>query len=88
MQQTNSHRGFTGGCVEEGFFCALNCFEAAGNRRVCSYLQHKSVPQRLKPVSSDAFYGTAKPVPFVQRGFSLSMFSPCAPDEHFVQNAP
>jgi hypothetical protein len=37
------------GCVDEGFICVLNCFEAAGDSRVCSYLQRKSVPQRLKP---------------------------------------
>jgi hypothetical protein len=48
----------------------------------------KSVPQRLKPSFEGRFSGTAKPVPFVQRRFSLSMFSACAPDEHLVQNAP
>jgi hypothetical protein len=48
----------------------------------------KSVPQRLKPSFEDFFYGTAEAVPFVQSRFSLSMFSACAPDEHFVQNAP
>ena len=29
----------------------------------------KSVPQRLKAVVRRRFYGTAKPVPFVQRRF-------------------
>ena len=28
------------------------------------------------------------PCPSCRDAFSLSMFSPCAPDEHFVQNAP
>ena len=45
-------------------------------------------PRGLSPDFCWAFYGTAKPVPFVQVCFSLGMFSPCAPDEYLVQNAP
>ena len=67
--------------------CALNCFEAAEDRRACSYLQHKSVPQRLKPSSADEITARLKPVPFVERGFFLQPLSRCTPNQQFVQNA-
>jgi len=41
---------------------------------VLPYVQHKSVPQRLKPSYLTMGYGTAEPVPFVQRRFSLQLF--------------
>jgi hypothetical protein len=34
----------------------------------------KSVPQRLKAVERQTIFGTAEAVPFVQRGFSLSLY--------------
>jgi hypothetical protein len=41
---------------------------------VLPYVQHKSVPQRLKPSYLTMGDGTAEPVPFVQRRFSLQLF--------------
>jgi hypothetical protein len=35
----------------------------------------KSVPQRLKPSSAQAVYGTAKPVPFVRQSSPTSEVS-------------
>ena len=49
--------------------CVLNCFKAAEKDDFCSYVEQKSVPQRLKPCRDQGIYGTAKPVPFVQSCF-------------------
>jgi hypothetical protein len=38
-------------------------------------VQYKSVPQRLKPIVFGTVYGTAEPVPFVQRRFSIRLFA-------------
>jgi hypothetical protein len=43
--------------------------------RVYAYEFGKSVPQRLKPIVFRRVYGTAEPVPFVQRRFSLRLFA-------------
>jgi len=41
-----------------------------------------------KAVKRACIYGTAEAVPFVERRFFPQHFSPCDPDEHFVQDAP
>ncbi len=48
----------------------------------------KSVPQRLKPSSAQPFTARLNPCPSCRDAFSLSMFSVCTPDDHFVRNAP
>jgi hypothetical protein len=37
-----------------------NCFEDAEKGLICSYGQHKSVPQRLKPSRDHGIFGTAE----------------------------
>jgi hypothetical protein len=39
--------------------------DAATTEMTLDYMLRKNVPQRLRPSSARAIYGTAKPVPFV-----------------------
>jgi hypothetical protein len=49
--------------VSHGSMNEGHAFRLRGQRKIGS----KSVPQRLKPSSVRAIYGTAEPVPFVER---------------------
>jgi hypothetical protein len=52
------------------------------------YMSRKAYLSGLSRLVIKTFTARLNPCPSCRDAFSLSLFSACAPDEHFVQNAP